>query len=86
MWRVIVRISFTSDHNSRLRRHVANLFAAMNLQNTGTGLWESAAVPPATAAAQMAQVLQALANPQGVVTGVAPFAALEHLWVYLDRV
>jgi hypothetical protein len=34
----------------------------------------------------MAQVLQVLANPQANVTGVAPFAALEHLWVYVDRV
>lgn len=86
MWRVIVRISLTSDHNSRLRRHLANLFSAMNLQNTGTGIWESAAVPPALAAAQMAQIFAALANPQRTVTGVAAFAALEHLWVYLDRV
>jgi len=30
-------------------------------------------------------VLQALANPQGV-PGVHPQAALNHLWIYIDRV
>lgn len=84
MWRVIVRVSYFHDYRSRLRNHVATLFAAMGLQNTNTGTWESASVPLAQAAAQLSQVLQALATPQAVA-GVDPQAALNHLWVYIDR-
>jgi hypothetical protein len=85
MWRVIVRISYFHDLQSRLRNHIAALFTAMGLQNTNTGTWESQAVPPAQAAAQLSQVLQALANPQNVAN-VDPQTALNHLWVYIDRV
>jgi hypothetical protein len=85
MWRVIIRVSYFSDSQSRLRNYVATLFAAMGLQNTNTGTWESPAVPLAQAATRLAQVLQTLANPQAV-PGVDPQAALNHLWVYLDRV
>jgi len=85
MWRVIVRISYFHDSQSRLRNHIAAFFGAMGLRNTNTGTWESAAVPLAQAAAQLAQVLQATANPQAV-PGVDPQAALNHLWVYIDRV
>jgi hypothetical protein len=85
MWRVIVRLTYRSDHNSRLRRHVADLFGAMGMQNTDTGLWESPAVSADVAAAQMGQILSALADPQGTVTGVGPHTALRHLWVYIDR-
>ena len=45
MWRVVVRVSYFHDLQSRLRNHVAGLFAAMGLQNTKTGTWESVAVP-----------------------------------------
>ncbi len=85
MWRVIVRISYFHDHRSGLRNHVATFFAAMGLHNTNTGAWESAAVPLAQASARLSQVLQALSNPQAVA-GVDPQAALNHLWVYIDRV
>ena len=85
MWRVIVRISYFHDMQSRLRNHVAGLFAAMGLQNTNTGTWESAAVPLAQAAVRLAQVLQVAADPQSV-PGVDPQPALNHLWVYVDRV
>jgi hypothetical protein len=86
MWRVIVRVSYFSDHQSRLRNHIGGLFATMGLQNTNTGTWEFPAVPLVQAANQLSQVLQSLANPQGLVAGVAPQAALNHLWVYIDRV
>lgn len=84
MWRVIIRISYFHDSQSRLRNHIATLFTAMGLQNTNTGTWESLAVPLPQATAQLSQVLQALANPQAVA-GVDPQAALNHLWVYIDR-
>ena len=74
MWRVIVRVSYFHDSQSRLRNHVAALFVAMGLQNTHTGTWESPAVPLAQAAARLSQVMQALANPQAV-PGVDPQAA-----------
>ena len=86
MWRVIVRVSYFSDHQSRLRNHIAGLFTAMGLQNTNTGTWESPPVPLIQAANQLSQVLQALANPQALAAGINPQAALNHLWVYLDRV
>ena len=85
MWRVIVRISFFHDRGSRLRNHLAPLFTAMGLHNTHTGTWESPTVGLAQAATQMNNVLQALAYPQAV-PGVDPQAALNHLWVYIDRV
>jgi hypothetical protein len=85
MWRVIIRVSYFHDTRSRLRNHIATFFGAMGLHNTNTGTWESAAVPLAQASAQLAQVLQALANPQAI-PGVDPQAALNHLWVYIDRV
>jgi hypothetical protein len=86
MWRVIVRVSYFHDSQSRLRNHVAALLLAMGLQNTHTGTWESAAVPLAQAANQLARVLQALADPQATVAAVDPQAALGHLWVYIDPV
>lgn len=85
MWRVIVRISFFHDRGSRLRNHLAPMFTAMGLQNTHTGTWESPSVGLPQAAAQMSQVLQAVANPQAV-PGVDPQAALNHFWVYIDQV
>lgn len=84
MWRVVIRISYFHDHGSRLRNHIATLFAAMGLHNTNTGTWESASVPIAQASGQLAQVLQAIADPQAV-PGVDPQALLKHLWVYIDR-
>jgi len=66
MWRVIVRLSCTSDNPSRLRNHVAALLTAMGLQNTATGTWESQAVPLGETANRLCQVLQALADPQAI--------------------
>ncbi len=84
MWRVIIRVSYFHDNQSRLRNHIAMLFAGMGLHNTNTGTWESAAVPLGQASAQLSQVLQTLATPQAI-PGVDPLAALNHLWVYIDR-
>jgi hypothetical protein len=86
MWRVVFRVSFYRDTGSRLRNHLAPLFNAMGLHNTLTGTWESAAVALPEAAAQMARVLEALADPQTAVPGAGPQASLNHLWVYIDRV
>jgi hypothetical protein len=57
----------------------------MGLYNTNTGTWESAAVPLTQASAQLSQILQTLADPQAV-PDVDSQAALNHLWVYIDRV
>ena len=46
---------------------------------------QSPAVDLAQAAAQMSLVLQAVADPLAV-PGVDPQTALNHLWVYIDRV
>lgn len=84
MWRVVIRIGYFNDVQSRLRGRVVQLFNAMGLQNTATGTFESGAVPRAQAAAQLAQVLQAIANPQQFPE-VNPICELKHLWMYLDR-
>ncbi len=84
MWRVVIRVSYFHDHQSRLRNHIAGLFAAMGLQNTKTGTWESAAASLPQTTTQLSKVLQALADPQAV-PGVDRQAALNHLWVYIDR-
>ena len=85
-WRVIVRISYSHDRQSRLRNtYIVPLFNALGLQNTMTGTWESPAVDEAQAAQCLCQVLQTLANPQQF-SDVDPLALLNHLWVYIDRV
>jgi len=86
MWRVIVRISYFHDTGSGLRNHhVVPFFTALGLQNTATGTFESPSVDPVQAASQLANVLQAIANPQQF-NDVDAQAALKHLWVYIDRV
>ena len=86
MWRVILRISYTSDIGSGLRNnHVVPLFHALGLHHTATGTFESATVDRGQAAHHLSQVLQAIANPQQFAD-VHAQAALKHLWVYIDRV
>ena len=84
MWRVIIRIGYFNDVGSRLRNRVVQFFANMGLRNTATGTFESAAVPRAQAAAQLANVLQAIANPQQF-PDVDRVCELKHLWMYIDR-
>lgn len=84
MWRVIIRIGYFNDVRSRLRARIVQFFAAMGLQNTATGTFESAAVPRAQAAAQLAQVLQAIADPQQFPE-VDRDCELKHLWMYIDQ-
>ena len=85
MWRVILRISYTSDLGSGLRNHVVPILQALGLQHTATGTFESAAVDRVQAANHLSQVLQAIANPQQFPE-VHAQAVLKHLWVYIDRV
>lgn len=84
MWRVIIRIGYFNDVQSRLRNRVVQFFNAMGLQNTATGTLESAAVPRAQAANQLSDVLQAIANPQQFPE-VDRTCELKHLWMYIDR-
>ena len=85
MWRVILRISYTSDIGSGLRNRIVPIFQALGLQHTATGTFESPAVGRSQAATHLSQVLQALANPQQFPE-VHANAVLKHLWVYIDRV
>jgi len=85
MWRVILRISYTSDLGSGLRNNVVPIFQALGLHHTATGTFESPAVDRVQAAHYLAQVLQAIANPQQFPE-VHAQAVLKHLWVYIDRV
>jgi hypothetical protein len=85
MWRVILRISYTSDVGSGLRNNVVPIFQALGLRHTATGTFESAAVDRVQAANQLSQVLQAVANPQQF-PDVHAQAVLKHLWVYIDQV
>jgi hypothetical protein len=64
MWRVIIRISYFHDNQSRLRNHIAALFAAMGLQNTNTGTWESVAVPLAQASARLSRFSRQSPTPK----------------------
>ena len=84
MWRVILRISYTSDLGSGLRNNIVPILQALGLQHTATGTFESAGVDRVRAANHLAQVLQALAEPQQFPE-VHPQAVLKHLWVYIDR-
>lgn len=85
MWRVIIRIGYFNDVQSRLRNRIVQFFNAMGLQNTATGTFESAAVPRAQAAIQLTNLLQAIANPQQFPE-VNGMCELKHLWMYIDRV
>ena len=85
MWRVILRISYTSDIGSGLRNNVVTILQALGLQHTATGTFESPAVDRVQAANYLSQVLQAIANPQQFPE-VHVQSVLKHLWVYIDRV
>jgi len=85
MWRVILRISYTSDIGSGLRNTIVPIFQALGLNHTATGTFESPAVDRGQAANHLSQVLHALANPQQFPQ-VHAQAVLKHLWVYIDRV
>ena len=85
MWRVILRISYTSDVGSALRNNVVPMLQALGLRHTATGTFESPAVDRIQAANHLSQVLQAIANPQQF-PDVHAQAVLKHLWVYIDRV
>lgn len=63
MWRVIFRISYTSDVGSGLRNQIVPILQALGLQHTATGTFESAGVDRVRAAEHLAQVLRALADP-----------------------
>ncbi len=84
MWRVIVRISSTSDVGSGLRNNVVPIVQALGLQHTATGTFESAGVDRARAANHLVQVLQALVDPWQFPEAHAQ-AVLKHFWVYIDR-
>jgi hypothetical protein len=84
MWRVIIRIGYFNDVGSRLRGRVVQFFNNMGLHNTATGTFESTGVPRAQAAAQLTQVLQAIADPQQYPE-VNRICELKHLWMYIDR-
>jgi hypothetical protein len=84
MWRVILRISYTSDMGSGLRNNIVPMLQALGLQHTATWTFESAGVDRVHAADQLAQILRALANPQQFPE-VNAQAVLKHLWVYIDR-
>jgi hypothetical protein len=84
MWRVILRISYTNDVGSGLRNNIVPILQALGHQHTATGTFESAGVDRVRAANHLAQVLQALAEPQQFPE-VHAQAVLKHLWVYIDR-
>ncbi len=84
MWRVIIRIGYFNDVGSRLRSRVAQFFNSMGLKNTATGTFESNAISHATAATQLTQVLQAIADPQQFPE-VDRICELKHLWMYIDK-
>lgn len=85
MWRVILRISYTSDVGSGLRNNVVPILQALGLQHTATGTFESPAVDRVQAANHLSQVLQVITNPQQFPE-VHAQAVLKHRWVYIDRV
>ncbi len=84
MWRVILRISSTSDVGSGLRNNIIPIRQTLGLPHTAAGTFESAGVDRARAADLLAQVLQALADPQQFPE-VQAQAALKHLWVDIGR-
>src|SRR5262245_2437011 len=55
MWRVILRISYTSDVGSGLRNNIVPMLQDLGLQHTATGTFESAGVDRARAANHLAQ-------------------------------
>jgi hypothetical protein len=82
-WRVIVRLSFDNDSSSKLRSLVSKLLKDCGLQNTGTGIWESKAVPAKRAAEKLSHVLGLLAEKtEGRYVRAMP----DHIWIYIDKV
>lgn len=83
-WRVIVRLSNTSDTGSVVRNAAASTLRNIGLTNTATGTWESASCSESTAAQELAHLLMLLANP-GQVTNADPNVTMKHVWIYIDK-
>jgi hypothetical protein len=84
-WRVIVRVSLTSDAGSLLRNNVIKpLLESCHIFRTKTGTWESAAAEPGCAASTLSCLLEEAAKLADTAGDGSPI--LNHLWIYIDRV
>jgi hypothetical protein len=80
-WRVIIRVKFSGDSGSVLRKQFAKHCEACEIRQTDAGTWESPAVDPVGAAQALSAILNGLANHASHYS-----RKMEHFWVYLDRV
>lgn len=78
-YRVILRFSLDGDAGSVVRNNLASQLGALDLRLGGTGTWESQSLPTHAAVGLMQAIASLLATlPNGV--------AVDHVWLYLDRV
>jgi len=82
-WRVIIRISFNDDKESKLRYRLAEYLGACDIKFLRkSSTWEGPAVSPEACAKQLQSVFTLLSNPQAA--GIRR-ANLDHLWIYIDQ-
>jgi hypothetical protein len=80
LYRIIVRVSYTSDIGSAVRNALIPLWQAAGLVNTDTGTWQSPATELSVAAASLSSILTELGtldDPTGTF--------LKHVWIYIDN-
>jgi hypothetical protein len=81
-WRVIIRISLDGDQGSAIRNNFEELFKECGIQNTGTGVWETAAGEPVQIALKLQEIILTLANIDQSHPGDKS-VNLDHLWMYI---
>lgn len=87
-WRVLIRFSLDDDKGSKIRNALKRDLESGGICRTKTGTWESKEphLTPDAAVKQLNRVLTKLSNPRHNVSGVHPWAKLDHIWFYIERV
>ena len=88
-WRIIVTFSLDDDKGSKARNDIAEWlettqWAEYGFRRKSTSTWESRRTDGQRAASILSKMLEILADPQSVI-GTSATAALDHVWVYIDR-
>ena len=88
-WRIIVTFSLDDDKYSKARKDIAEWlettqWAEYGFRRKSTSTWESRRTDGQRAASILSKMFEILADPQSV-NGTSATAALDHVWIYIDR-
>ena len=86
MWSVIVRISLNKDTGSKILAKYKPILTKCGFTQFGaTGSWrvDNASIQDATNT--LHEILNIMSDPQGNVKNVPAKAALDHMWIYIEK-